>query len=573
MPPRQVPSSAGFVLRTEEVAGLPIVNRFLDRLKLSAHLSKHIGRADPRAKLAAVEALGVLVRNLVLSRVPLYSQGEWAQRISPQLLGLSQEQLALVNDDRIGRGLDRLFDADRAALLTDFVVHMVKEFAIEVEQFHNDSTTITLHGEYAEADGRTVRGKPTVVATQGHNKDHRPDLKQLLWILTVSADGAVPVHFKVTDGNTEDSTTHIETWNLLRRLVGKPDFLYVADCKLCTRENLRYIADEGGSFITILPKTRGEDTLFRDWLQSNTPRWQEFELKPGSLVREDETEIVKAIESPVPDADGFRLIWVSSSLKRQRDFLARKGRIDRAFKDLDDFAKKLEGPRCRYTTKGSVATAADAIFANSGAARWIAYDLKESVKETFRQETRGRSGKNTRWKRSVKPCFHLTVTARQDNIEYDTRCDGIFPLITNRKDLALSQIVEAYKCKQPLIETRHHLLKNVQSAAPALLKSPSRIEALLFVHYIALTVHALIEREVRAAMVTRDIAVLPLYPERRRCAAPTTERILEVFGNLQRHYLSTDNGHAIQKFEPELTPLQLRLLQLLRIPPRAFEAR
>jgi hypothetical protein len=30
--------------------------------------------------------------------------------------------------------------------------------------------------------------------TWGHNKDHRPDLKQLLFTLTVSSDGAVPVY-------------------------------------------------------------------------------------------------------------------------------------------------------------------------------------------------------------------------------------------------------------------------------------------------------------------------------------------------------------------------------------------
>jgi len=41
------------------------------------------------------------------------------------------------------------------------------------------------------------------------NEDHRPGLKHLLFVLTVSADGAVPVHARVLDGNTEDSTTHI----------------------------------------------------------------------------------------------------------------------------------------------------------------------------------------------------------------------------------------------------------------------------------------------------------------------------------------------------------------------------
>ncbi|EQD67892.1 hypothetical protein B1B_05777, partial [mine drainage metagenome] len=55
---------------------------------------------------------------------------------------------------------------------------------------------------------------------------------------SVSADGAVPVACRIADGNTEDSTTHIETWDLLVALFGRSDFLYVADSKLSTRDNM-----------------------------------------------------------------------------------------------------------------------------------------------------------------------------------------------------------------------------------------------------------------------------------------------------------------------------------------------
>jgi transposase len=73
--------------------------------------------------------------------------------------------------------------------------------------------------------------------TWGYNKDHRPDLKQLLYILTVSRDGAIPLYFQVASGNVVDDKTHIATWDLLCRLVGRPNFLYVADCKLASTEN------------------------------------------------------------------------------------------------------------------------------------------------------------------------------------------------------------------------------------------------------------------------------------------------------------------------------------------------
>ena len=139
------------------------------------------------------------------------------------------------------------------ALLTDIVLRMVREFKVRLDELHNDSTSITFQGDYRNADGRDVDGLSTHRITWGRNKDCRPDLKQLLWILTVSSDGAVPVHFKVDDGNVGDPVTHIESWNLLRQLVGSPKFLYVADCKLCTSDNLRYIDQQHGGFITVYP--------------------------------------------------------------------------------------------------------------------------------------------------------------------------------------------------------------------------------------------------------------------------------------------------------------------------------
>ena len=108
---------------------------------------------------------------------------------------------------------------------------VIAEFQIDCSQLHNDSTSIALHGAYARADGRQRAGKPTAAAALGHSKDHRPDLKQFLLTLTVTADGAVPLAHRLLDGNSSDDQTHIATWDGLVDLVGRPDFLYVADSK------------------------------------------------------------------------------------------------------------------------------------------------------------------------------------------------------------------------------------------------------------------------------------------------------------------------------------------------------
>jgi transposase len=561
--------AAGFTLRSHTVGALPLVNHVLGRLRFAELLAQHLPPPDPRAQLSPLTALGVLTRNLVLARVPLYGLGEWARAWVPALLGLEPDQATVLHDDRVGRALDRLFDADRRALLTELVVHMVKEFQVSLTQLHNDSTTLTLHGAYAEATGTRVRGRSTLVITFGHNKDHRPDLKQLLWILTVSADGAVPVHFKVADGNTEDSTTHVDTWEVLRGLVGSPNFLYVADSKLCTREALKHIHEHGGSFITVLPRSRKEDALFKTWLQTHTPAWAEVARQSHPRWKHGPPDIFRAVPSPIPDADGFRLLWYESSHKIERDAQARRAAIQTAWKALEDFAARLQGPRPRRRTRAAVAAAVEGLLAASGAERWVSYEVVAVNEASFHQEKRGRPGQHTRWRRRLKRRFRLTWQLRETEIAADARADGVFPLLTNRQDLTAGAILEAYKTKQPLVEQRHDLLKNVAAATPMCLKSVSRIEALLFLLFVALLVHALIEREVRAAMAARAIKALPLYPEDRECKAPSTDRILEVFGPLQRHLLS-HKGRVVQRFDPELTPLQRRLLAFLGISPNAF---
>ncbi len=549
-----------FSLDSKSMAALPIVNCFLARLHLPDIFANYLPPPDPRTHLDPVATLGAFLRCLIIARTPLYSVIEWAQPFHPLLLGCRPQQL---NDDRIGRCLDRLFDADRCALLTAFVLHMIKEFAISPQELHNDSTSITLSGWYGQADGQPMRGKRTLRVTYGHNKDHRLDLKQLVWILTVTEEG-VPVHFKVADGNTEDSRTHWETWQALCLLVGNSRFLYVADCKLCTRMTLRAIDQKGGRFITILPQTRREDSRFRSWLRTHTPQWREVAQYPGRL-KEDPPDVICAVDSPLPDADGFRLIWFHSSAKLERDGEERQQRIARAQGELDQLKAKVEAPRSRLKTREGIAAKADRILASRGVQRWLRYTIEEWRDEKFRQEKRGRAGARTRWRRSVRIRFRLSFSNVAATIAEDARSDGVFPLLSNCRDLSETQILEAYKRKHPLIEKRHAMLKSVLGTTPVFLKNIGRVEAFLFMEFLAMTVHALVERELRRAMEREGTEKLFLYPEDRDCKAPTAARVFEVFGSMQRHILRQEDGEVMQKFMPELSEAQEQVLDLLGI--------
>jgi transposase len=214
--------------------------------------------------------------------------------------------VALLCDDRVVRALDRLFDADRASLLTELTLGAISEFGVDCSQLHNDSTSITLHGEYLQADGRERGGQSTATAKRGHSKEHRGDLKQLLLILTVSADGAVPLAHRLAGGNVTDDQTHIETWDGLCVLVGRHDFLCVADSKLCTREQMGHIERHGGRFITVLPRSRSEDGRLREWISTQAPDWVEACRRPGK--RNGDPDLVwRVCPAPFPTTEGYRI--------------------------------------------------------------------------------------------------------------------------------------------------------------------------------------------------------------------------------------------------------------------------
>ena len=556
-----------YQLRSELLGALPIINHFLARMRLAGSLERFVPDNDARLRLAPAVVLGVVVRNLVTHRQPVYALAEWAAAYDPGLFDLFAGDVDALNDDRVGRTLKRLFDADRASLLTEVVVAVVREFDIDCRQLHNDSTSITFTGlDYP--GGGTKRGAKTVPAVNfGHNKDHRPDLRQLLWVLTVSADGAVPVAYRVESGNTNDDITHIPTWDELVALVGRADFLYVSDCKLASNAAMGHIDSHGGRFVTILPAARREVTRMAEWVQDHSPDWAEAARRPGRRL-DDPPQIWQTFESPVGSDGGYRIIWVHSSTKHENDAATRARRIETAIAALDELAARLARPRCRYKSAVAVETAAERALIDTDADPWINFTVTPVVADTYRQDNGGRPGADTRYRKTTTERYTLTFTVNHDRVAYDARMDGIFPLITNDRNMAPAEILAAYKY-QPNLERRHHQLKGHQLVAPVFLKDPVRIEGLLCCHFFALIAQALIEREIRAAMAEADQANIPLYPELRACTAPSAARVLEIFSNVSRHHLIQDN-RTVQTFRPELTPLQLQVLELLGVPAAAY---
>ena len=127
-----------WTVSSKMVGALPIINHFLEALELHSILDDFVP-GDDRSTLAPATALGVLLRNILVSREPLYALPEWSERCEKRLLGLPTSRAAPLSDDRLGRALDKLFLADRAALMTAVVVRAVRNFGLALDELHIES--------------------------------------------------------------------------------------------------------------------------------------------------------------------------------------------------------------------------------------------------------------------------------------------------------------------------------------------------------------------------------------------------------------------------------------------------
>ena len=80
-------SKARFSLHSERLGPLPLVNHFLQRIGLEQLLDQHVPTRDRRSAVAHAQALGVLLRSIIVEREPIYRQQETAVSFAPSSLG------------------------------------------------------------------------------------------------------------------------------------------------------------------------------------------------------------------------------------------------------------------------------------------------------------------------------------------------------------------------------------------------------------------------------------------------------------------------------------------------------
>lgn len=526
----------------------PIINFFIDQLNIGQIISSCI-KQDARLVMPLDQSLILLVHNILASPMPMYEISDWSKTLDEENVGLGENESELINDDRIGRALSSFYKGKHKDVFFRLALKTIKIHKLNCDHIHQDTTSITLSGKYPsqEAYEKIAFGK---------NKDHRPDLKQLVLGLSVTADGAVPLVHKVYNGNQTDDTLHIENHRKLVKLLQRTDFVYVADSKLATESNLDSIASCNGKFISIMPRTWREDKEFKELIQQGAITWKHVVSKKKNNIRGKKFDRYYLAEGNYRAKSKYRLIWFKSSQKVEHDEEARERRIQKCIEEINILSTKLN--KRKLKTRANIKNNLNEIFKKNKCSGLINFKITSTRIYNKRKKI---SGRETNQWRNI---FIIAFGRNDKAIEEETKEDGIFPLITNLPDeKKAKEILGIYKF-QAFLETRNHQLKEWQMVSPALLKNAKRIVAYLHMHVIALIVSSLIERKLRQGIKKTKIKSLPIYPEERECASPTFYDLCRLFRGIEKYEVTEKNN--VTYFPAILNSTQKKVLELLGIP-------
>lgn len=539
------------------VGEIPILESIVEKLNLREILNEFLPQTS-REQIAPVDALLLIIYNLVIGKAPLYSLDEWVHSLELRCMGYEKYRDVHFFDDRFGRALDRLYEIDRASLMTRIVLEVIKTFKIDLKQIHNDSTSVKAFGKYP---GITSTG---FELRKGVSKDSRPDLKQLIYSLSISADGAVPVHYKIYPGNRNDDTTHIETWNTLCEITSSPSFLYVADCKLCTDRQLIHIFENGGRALTPIPENWKEVKLFKESLRDTRKGKREIwrrKKEDGSVeyfsVYDEEQTLTK---------QGFKIHWIHSSERQKEDFNSREACLKKAENELQEVCSRLN--KRKFISEKVISEECEKILEKRKVQRIIKIIIGQTTQKHILKQGKGRPRKDGTYQTIEKKIFTLSWAIDKEALNIEEKIDGVFPLLSTDLNLSAKEAIMAYKY-QPRLEKRFTHLKSIHNIAPLLFKKLERIEANMFLFFVALMIQAIIEREIRYKMKEKTIQSLQVYPENRDAFHPTTSKVFNIFESIYT-YEVTHKHDIVEQYRDELNDTQKLILRLLSVSEEAY---
>ena len=506
-----------------EVGPLLLAAHFLGGLDLVATVDRALPQRG-RQQLSVGEVCAALICSRLCSPSPLYDVAGWASGTALQeLVGIPP---ALLNDDRLGRGLEALAvyaEPLRGAL----AAKAIERFGIDAGRLHVDLTTLRVAGAYEQS----------ALVAKGWGPDRRV-ARQVRALQATSACG-VSLYVRPDPGNAAEVALIGASLERLRQLAG-PAGLLVCDAACGFPKTLAQIARSGLEFIVPLRASTGFRERYLTDVGAGALRALGYVAeRQRGLPAAQRTRYRGALRDwQITDPETgqtlkLRVAYIHSSEEQREIAAARERALAKAEDALARVQRGLGGRY--YKTRRHVDNR-------------IAKILAGPVEGLIATKTATRAGRPT-----------LTYHRDDNAINAAARTDGIYALATNVPGrLSANRVLELYKDQQ-IVERRHRDYKQTLKVRPIFVHNDDRIYALTSIIGLALLIFGLIESQTRQALP--DDEQLPgLLPEG-RAAKPTGRNILAAYQGLGITY--TPSGIRLDR----LTHTQRRILDLLEIQP------
>jgi transposase len=263
--------------------------------------------------------------------------------------------------------------------------------------------------------------------------------------------------------------------------------------------------------------------------------------------------------------EGFRIIFVHSSLKQKEDEARRRKKIENAIAKLEELSPKLNSYHLK--TRKEIKAAVDKIC--NEVKGFIDVKLLTERKQVKVKVSPGRPSLESVYKNKWEFTYSIQWKIDEQALSEASKTDGIFPLITNTR-LEASEVLRKYK-SQPFLEKRMYSKKTVLEVAPVFLKKEKRIEAMLFLYFVALMIVSLIERKIRMSMARESMGKLPILPQGMNTKKPTWNNIRYFYRNVHCSQIYHD-GVCIQAVVKGLNYLHEQINRLLEIPDSVYKS-
>jgi len=465
-------------------------------------------------------------------------------------------------DERMEDLLDAVGRAEVGEALEEQLgQHLIRAYALPTDTARIDTTTVSVYHQPEQ----------TNLLDYGHSKDHRPDLRQFKEVLSTLDPLGIPLCSATVAGHCADDPLYLPIWRRMVKVVGRPDFLVVGDCKLASLENRAQIQAGGGYYLAPLPMTGDTPADLRHWVL-DPPMPPCAIALPGVDEPVGQGFEVAVAQTWTPPQAETALTWIERTLvvrsakhaHRQQHGLVE--RLRRAEQALTKLKAAPEADLAQLTNQSQ------ALLDRYDVAAYLQVTWTAHTTETKRYLKRGRHGPNSPYELVTSTTWHVTVTRLSDAIASFDQLAGWRLYVTNAPvaRLDLASAVSSYREEwQP--ERGFHRLKGAALAIrPLLLRSDQRICGLLRILVIALRALTLLEFVARRQLAQQTAPLRGLYAgnPQRATHQPTAERLLRAFDDITWYQVS-DGQTTWQQVTP-LSDLQRRLLDLLGIPETVY---